>query len=538
MTTEEYTIDAAVEFAEVVCDATPTDVQASGTVLSGADAADALETNVSALGTANSEATSSINGEQIEPAFVAPDPGAGVIGDEPTDDFADLDPEEDFILDEAHPNATASVDDNPEITVADELCLTPVNTTADAEPAEQVNDSTLLYPNTATDTDTAVRATATGVAIIYTLRGTLAPDTFKLKTGFDEMGDLEKLPDGTIAFTLPEEGNDAEDFEEPDDDPSQFSLDWLSDTERQQTDGVYYLNSAQEQITSRTVAAVMPEPYAEDANGEEIPVVYTLASGTISMRLAPLPGQNPVAPFTLVASVSATPTRNDCRGSSPCGTFKRNKAAKWARVWGDRGAHPWYTYWGANNCTNFISGALYTSHNPKYYGRGGGNMMMSNEYARADKAGTWYYRRLRSGGYSDANNWRLANLLPRYLYKYKLANKISGDPAVWRRGDLLLYQNYNKYNDYPSGKGVYYHLQMVTNVNKHGVPLLGQDAGTHYGEKNWKKIVALNNQNWGQYKTGDRGNSHKKGWGYHVLRPVHRGINVGSSNVRTDGIGD
>lgn len=263
-----------------------------------------------------------------------------------------------------------------------------------------------------------------------------------------------------------------------------------------------------------------------------------LASGTISMRLAPLPGQNPVAPFTLVASVSATPTRNDCRGSSPCGTFKRNKAAKWARVWGDRGAHPWYTYWGANNCTNFISGALYTSHNPKYYGRGGGNMMMSNEYARADKAGTWYYRRLRSGGYSDANNWRLANLLPRYLYKYKLANKISGDPAVWRRGDLLLYQNYNKYNDYPSGKGVYYHLQMVTNVNKHGVPLLGQDAGTHYGEKNWKKIVALNNQNWGQYKTGDRGNSHKKGWGYHVLRPVHRGINVGSSNVRTDGIGD
>lgn len=538
VTTEGYTIDVEPEIAEVTCEATPTDVQPSGTVLTPGNAEAALETNVPPLGTVNTEATNSLNGEEMEPAFVAPDPDAGVIVDEPTDDFVDQDPMEDFLLDESHPNATASTDATPEIKVADELCLTPVNTTADANPGEQINESTVLYSNSATDTDTAVRATATGVAIIYTLRGTLAPDTFKLKTGFDEMGELEKLPDGTIAFTLPEEGNDALDYEDPEDDPSQFNLGWLSDTEKQQTDGVYYLNSAQEQVTSRTVAAVMPEPYAEDANGDEIPVTYTLNAGVISMRLAPLPGQNPVAPFTLVASVSATPTRNDCRGSSPCGSFKSNKAAKWARVWGDRGSHPWYYYWGANNCTNFISGALYTSHNPKYRGRGGGNMFMSNEYARATKPGTWYYRRNRSGSFSDANNWRLANLLPRYLYKYKLANQVSGNPANWRRGDIVLYQNYNKYEDYPSGKGVYYHIQMVTNTNKNGVPLLGQDAGTHYGEKNWKKVVASNNNNWGEYKTGDRGDPHKLGWGYHVLRPVHRGINVGTSNIRTEGIGD
>lgn len=60
-----------------------------------------------------------------------------------------------------------------------------------------------FYPNSAPDTDTLVRPTASGEVAIESLRGTSAPRTFSWKVGIPPGDVLQTLSNGGIAVVDP-----------------------------------------------------------------------------------------------------------------------------------------------------------------------------------------------------------------------------------------------------------------------------------------------------------------------------------------------
>jgi hypothetical protein len=143
-------------------------------------------------------------------------------------------------------------------------------------------------------------------------------------------------------------------------------------------------------------------------------------------------------------------------------------------------------------------------------------MRMSREYE--NDRGSWYFRH--RGQNKVANNWIRADQLTQYLWRYKMADDVSGDPATWRPGDIVAYQFYNEPSF--SGVGVYGHLQTVSEV-RGNTPFMAQHSAEDYAKVSFTQVVRRLNSAYGRYR---------ENWGYNVLRPKHRGFNVGDGNVR------
>jgi len=161
------------------------------------------------------------------------------------------------------------------LTLEDVICLVPTQTTADETDAHIVNGDSALYANSATDTDTIVRPTASGETIIESLRGPDAPNSFSWEVGLPDGAELRELEGGGIAVVDPSEPADPDLWVPPapdgETDPAA-----IPDASAQ-VDNAHYQNARAEQETGLAVAAVIAPPYAVLANGSIQPTPVTIS---------------------------------------------------------------------------------------------------------------------------------------------------------------------------------------------------------------------------------------------------------------------
>ncbi len=101
------------------------------------------------------------------------------------------------------PDVTLSKEAEDPISVetqSGDLEVTPVGTSPAAGDGEVVNEDVVVYPNTGTDSDTAVRPTENGVETFTGIRSEEAAEDFSFKVDLDGEEKLEKTDDGGVAI--------------------------------------------------------------------------------------------------------------------------------------------------------------------------------------------------------------------------------------------------------------------------------------------------------------------------------------------------
>lgn len=371
----------------------------------------------------------------------------------------------------------------PSVELGDVICIAPSETTDDAAPAEAVNDSTLIYPNTNTDTDTVVRGTAKGVIIVENIRSDAAPSTFVWNYRVGDETALVALPNGAIAIVNTEDDN----FDEVDDyDPHYTDFEWLSDVGAQISDSDQQLVSAQTWSSTLYVDAVISAPTAIDASGRTIPVTLSVdsESNQITLQLNPPAGVSVNYPVTMTARASSKPNMRNCRvGKSPCGSFKKARAVKYAKKYAniEKRRNPKFPSFGANDCTNFMSQVLRA-----------GKMKFMRNFEKGQ--GSWWIRKKKgiihippNSAWEYTRSWSLAHVLVNHLWEYGKTNRMLSNQSImsanngpnWRVGDIIAYKW--------GGSSEYGHLQFVTR-RRNGGPHLAQHSGEDYFSRKWTRV--------------------------------------------------
>ena len=172
------------------------------------------------------------------------------------------------------------------------LCMVPMQTTAAETPGQIVNGDAVLYANSAPDTDTIVRPTASGMAIVASFRGTQAPTTLSWKLGLPPGYGLRALASGTVAIEDPSRAADA--TEPLPREPADIDrLEAIPDAAAQLAESRYEFARAERETGQRVVGVLSP-PYGVDPQGVSAPAPLTI-SGTDTVTLAVLPGARAVA---------------------------------------------------------------------------------------------------------------------------------------------------------------------------------------------------------------------------------------------------
>jgi hypothetical protein len=210
--------------------------------------------------------------------------------------------------------AGGGIEDAPSgsFTVAQAACLQPLETSADAVKPTIVNDVGVVYPNSAPDTDTVVRPTAAGTAIIQRVRGEDAPSEFSWEIQLEPGQELVELEDGSIAVVDPE-GIDLEPESVPPAPEEGTAI--LTDAEAQIKQAEHDLAVANEELTGE-VTMVIPAPMVLDDEEKVTPgilrivgasvVVAELPPGTLADAEALIILMSPAAePETMCMSVMA-----------------------------------------------------------------------------------------------------------------------------------------------------------------------------------------------------------------------------------------
>jgi hypothetical protein len=161
------------------------------------------------------------------------------------------------------------------------ICLVPTQTTTAETTATVVNGDAALRANTAPDTDTVTRPTAAGEALIESLRGPGAPQSFSWKVSIPEGNQLVQLSDGGIAVVDPSltpEDTDVPDAPTDGQNPAAIP------------DAAVQLAAADHEVayagqeTGKWVDAVIPPPYKVEAQGDTHSATLTLTdSNTITV---------------------------------------------------------------------------------------------------------------------------------------------------------------------------------------------------------------------------------------------------------------
>jgi sugar lactone lactonase YvrE len=338
-------------------------------------------------------------------------------------------------------------------------CITPAQTTTAATEAKVVNSDAAVFANTAPQTDTAIRPTAGGTAIIHSLRGPEAPASFSWNVTVNPGEKLIKLPSGAIAITrkLAEEEGSAEvaQLSEPEGAESPAVL---NDAATQLEVAEYQLAKAQAS-TEEEVVAVIPRPWVVLAQGgvvpaqielkaTESPTEYNVVFVPPPFELnIPPPSGNEAEELIAEATISAV-VNGRCLEGAPCGVFDADKAARYAEYFGNpaHSRNPKYLDFGSNNCTNFVSQIL---------ARGGMSYMRAYEHGD----GSWWYQHYVSpwGTKDWTDSWVAADILPRHLWRFGLAYIDSvNEPWGWARGNIIAEDWYGT-----NGKGDFNHVQFV-----------------------------------------------------------------------------
>jgi len=181
-----------------------------------------------------------------------------------------------------------------------EFCLMPMQTTADETPAatithqgqdpelpgetETVVDAA-VFANVATDTDLAVRATATGVTAIANVRGNQAPSELSWKLGLEEGLELRELSGGGLAIVDPTE--DPQGLTVPTRNPDAEDIGSINDASVQLDESDYQLATAESELNEH-VYAVLAEPYVVDEFDDVIPAPWSVSNGDVLTTSIPV----------------------------------------------------------------------------------------------------------------------------------------------------------------------------------------------------------------------------------------------------------
>ena len=439
--------------------------------LSAGQAIDVIEESLPAAVASSEGMIEEMTDEEIDPSYSLPSPNLAAV-ESLVEGETSVTPEGGFTLDET-------------------ACFTPATLTSAATEATVVNGDAAVFANTAPETDTVIRPTATGATVIQSLRGPEVPESFSWNVKVAPGDELIELPSGAVAIVDPsseESEGTVQTPPKPETVPGE-----LSDAEAQLEEGEYQLISASHE-TSYEVVAVIAQPWVVLAQGGIVPALIEVVPDTETPNefevIVSVPEfdaeeqwEEKAAMLVATASASSALSGHCPPGESPCGKFDFNRAANYAKYWGSGWNSDHYPDMGSNNCTNFTSQVLRA---------GRSKFMRAFEYGD----GSWWYRnivpngQLRYDGHEQTESWTVADILPRHLWQYGLAHiDPINQPWGWTAGNILAYDWFGE-----AGKGNFDHLNFVVGrinpSNGPYEPLIANSSseGHRYGSKRWSRV--------------------------------------------------
>lgn len=175
------------------------------------------------------------------------------------------------------------------------ICLVPTQTTADETEGTVVDEDSVVYANTATDTDTFIRPVAGGVATVHNIRGPGHPTTFSWEVALGDGLALQELTNGDIAIINPNRPAPS-DLVVPDAPEGQEEASLLRDAATQVALKKYRILVAEEE-TDHEVQGVLVRPWGVDSSGDPLSAAYDVSGTTVSITV-------PTAAEALVTVVS------------------------------------------------------------------------------------------------------------------------------------------------------------------------------------------------------------------------------------------
>jgi sugar lactone lactonase YvrE len=168
-------------------------------------------------------------------------------------------------------------------TVAQAVCMQPLQAGAAASAPTVVEGAAVVYPNALPDTDTVVRPTAQGTDIVEYLRGTAAPESFSWAIRLQPGEELVELPNGSIAVVKPK-ASDLEPEEVP---PAPAGgPTGVNDVGEQLQQAEHDLVAANNQATGEVVA-VISSPEVVTSSGEVVPGILRIGTGNVVVAELP-----------------------------------------------------------------------------------------------------------------------------------------------------------------------------------------------------------------------------------------------------------
>lgn len=498
-------VDVPIETPETPeCSQETSTVAPKGT-LSATEAANEIESELPEAVAPTVPTTEEATEEEINPSYSPPQPNL-----EATGNLAD---------------GETSVTPDGGVTLAGVACITPSSITTAATQAKVVNSDSAVFANTAPETQTAIRPTSGGVGLVQTINGPDAPDSLSWNVTVPVGMELEKLPSGAIAIVRSleeDEGEGVADVPEP---SGAETPEALNDAGIQAEMAEYQLAHAQEE-TNHEVIAIIAKPWVvlreeqieplliELAPTEEIPTEYVI---TVYLPA----DQADAAFYPIHAHLEATASISGsgrCPGGSPCGQFNAADAAKYAEFWGNP-SHPrnqHYHDYGGDNCTNFVSQVIFA-----------GRVRYMRAFEHGD--GSWWYfsgpPEHPSNAWDDTESWRLADKLPRHLWRFGLAHIDKQEPWAWTRGTIL------SLDWHSDGKGNVNHVQFVVGSTdapgQSREPYIANNSsqGFNYGRKRWLFV-----------KESIGNNSGAGGWSRFALAMKHTAANLNAKKHDPDNL--
>ena len=183
-----------------------------------------------------------------------------------------------------------STDPAGSFTVGQAVCMRPLQLTQATTQGTVVNEDAVVYANTAPDTDTVIRPTALGTAVVQYLRGEDAPEAFSWEIGLESGNELELLANGGVAVVAPE-GFELDPAEVLPDPKGENNPELLGDAEIQGEHSVHAVLAANEEVTGE-IRAVIDQPEVVLSDGQVVSGVLKISGGNVVTAELP---QNTIA---------------------------------------------------------------------------------------------------------------------------------------------------------------------------------------------------------------------------------------------------
>jgi len=165
------------------------------------------------------------------------------------------------------------------------LQVSPVDAAGDLA-GTVVGDATVVFPNTATDTDTFLRAAGAGLETVTQIRSAESPEQISWRLQLDPGQQLLQTPDGGVSVvedTDAESAEDAAGAAQSDDAVDEFE-DTASSPD-DQIDGAQQAFEVANDQAPKSVVALISAPLAFDATGAAVPATLSVEDDVVTMTV-------------------------------------------------------------------------------------------------------------------------------------------------------------------------------------------------------------------------------------------------------------